>query len=78
MAIFISIHANAALNRHARGFEVWHLPPAIRRDIYRGEENSAIVQDLINEFVNQEIIAGGQRLAEFLRQSFARRLLIAR
>jgi N-acetylmuramoyl-L-alanine amidase len=29
--IFISIHANASLNRRADGFEVWYLPPEYRR-----------------------------------------------
>jgi len=31
--IFISIHANYAANRNARGFEVWHIKPNNRRDI---------------------------------------------
>jgi N-acetylmuramoyl-L-alanine amidase len=29
--LFISVHANASLNREARGFEVWFLPPEFRR-----------------------------------------------
>ena len=29
--IFVSLHANASLNRDARGFEVWFLPPTYRR-----------------------------------------------
>ena len=31
--IFISMHANAAMNRNARGFEVWHLPRDYRRQL---------------------------------------------
>ena len=31
--IFISIHANYAANRNARGFEVWHITPDHRRDV---------------------------------------------
>jgi len=31
--IFVSMHANAAVNRSARGFEVWHLPPTYRRQV---------------------------------------------
>lgn len=30
--VFISIHANASLNRDASGFEVWYLPTEVRRD----------------------------------------------
>lgn len=29
--IFVSVHANASLNSAARGFEVWFLPPEVRR-----------------------------------------------
>ncbi len=31
--VFISIHANAALNPGAAGFEVWYLPPEYRRNV---------------------------------------------
>ncbi|MCL2599740.1 MAG: N-acetylmuramoyl-L-alanine amidase [Treponema sp.] len=31
--IFISMHANYATNRNARGFEVWHITPTYRRNI---------------------------------------------
>ncbi len=30
--VFVSIHANASLNREANGFEVWYLPSEYRRD----------------------------------------------
>ena len=30
--VFVSIHANASLNREASGFEVWYLPTEVRRD----------------------------------------------
>ncbi|GHV60732.1 N-acetylmuramoyl-L-alanine amidase [Spirochaetia bacterium] len=31
--IYISIHANASLNRTARGYEVWYLSPEYRREV---------------------------------------------
>ena len=31
--IFVSMHANYATNRNARGFEVWHITPTYRRQI---------------------------------------------
>jgi N-acetylmuramoyl-L-alanine amidase len=31
--IYISIHANASLNKTARGYEVWYLSPEYRRDL---------------------------------------------
>jgi N-acetylmuramoyl-L-alanine amidase len=30
--VFVSVHANASLNRNAQGFEVWYLPSDVRRD----------------------------------------------
>ncbi len=35
--IFVSIHANASLNKKASGFEVWYLPPEYRRDLLEPE-----------------------------------------
>lgn len=71
-AIFISIHANAALAKSARGFEVWHLPSSLRRNIYQDDQKGEVVQQIINEFLNQEYIAGGRRLAEFIQGALAR------
>ncbi|NIZ41080.1 N-acetylmuramoyl-L-alanine amidase [Entomospira entomophila] len=71
-AIFISIHANAALAKSARGFEVWHLPASLRRNIYQDEQKGEVVQQIINEFLNQEYIAGGRRLAEFIQGALSR------
>ena len=31
--IFVSMHANAAVNRNARGFEVWHITSTYRREL---------------------------------------------
>lgn len=65
-AIFISIHANAAISKKAQGFEVWHLPQAVRREVYKGEDVPSM-RNLINELMNQDLIAGGKRLAEFIQ-----------
>lgn len=35
--IFVSIHANASLNKKSSGFEVWYLPPEYRRDLLEPE-----------------------------------------
>ncbi|MCL2558811.1 MAG: N-acetylmuramoyl-L-alanine amidase, partial [Treponema sp.] len=44
--IFISIHANYATNRSARGFEVWHLPPNYTRGLEMVNEDEFPDPDL--------------------------------
>ncbi|MEX2442864.1 MAG: N-acetylmuramoyl-L-alanine amidase [Alkalispirochaeta sp.] len=47
--IFISIHANASLNRDARGFEVWFLPPEFRRrDLVSSEDTGVKDPDILS------------------------------
>ncbi|MDC7224910.1 MAG: N-acetylmuramoyl-L-alanine amidase [Spirochaetales bacterium] len=40
--IFLSIHANASLNKKARGFEVWYLPDNVERELVTGGENRQV------------------------------------
>jgi N-acetylmuramoyl-L-alanine amidase len=68
-AIFISIHANAARSKTARGFEVWHLPASVQREIYQGNNERPVVQGIINDLINQEYMQGSRRLAQFVQQS---------
>ncbi|MDA3950504.1 MAG: N-acetylmuramoyl-L-alanine amidase [Spirochaeta sp.] len=47
--VFLSLHANASLNRAARGFEVWFLPPEFRRrDLVNAEEAGVSDPDLLS------------------------------
>jgi N-acetylmuramoyl-L-alanine amidase len=60
--IFISIHANASLNKQARGFEVWYLDPEYRRELIdksKYGESAAIVNRMIEEeFTTESILMG--------------------
>jgi N-acetylmuramoyl-L-alanine amidase len=44
--IYISIHANASPRSKSNGFEVWYLPPTVRRKDLLGSQQSAIDKDL--------------------------------
>lgn len=47
--VFVSIHANASLNRDAKGFEVWFLPPEFRRrDLVNPEQVGIDDPDLLS------------------------------
>lgn len=55
--VFISLHANAALNRQARGIEVWYLPPEYRRQVIQAgdvESESAAVLPILNTILEEE------------------------
>ena len=45
--IFVSIHANASLNKNARGFEVWYLPPEYRRNLLDPESVSDEPEEIL-------------------------------
>ncbi|MBN1837938.1 MAG: N-acetylmuramoyl-L-alanine amidase [Spirochaetales bacterium] len=55
--IFVSVHANAAFNRKAKGYEVWVLPSDYRRTLIDpqalGEENRAIAP-ILNVLLEEE------------------------
>lgn len=57
--VFISIHANASLNSEARGFEVWYLPPEIRRVNLVNPDQTGVadpqVLSIINTIRDEEI-----------------------
>jgi len=63
--IFISMHANAALNRNARGFEVWHLTPTYRRQLL--DETQFPDPDLrriLNMLTEESLLTEGILLAQ--------------
>ena len=67
--IFISIHANASFNSTARGFEVWYLPPEIRRDLIDPESLGDIDSDVIpilNTMLEEEYTVESVMLGEKL------------
>lgn len=57
--IFISLHANASLNRGAQGFEVWFLPPEFRRRNLVSAEDTGVndpdVLSILNTMREEEI-----------------------
>ncbi|HKK49144.1 MAG TPA: N-acetylmuramoyl-L-alanine amidase [Alkalispirochaeta sp.] len=57
--IFISVHANASLNRNARGFEVWFLPPEFRRRNLVSQEDTGVedpdILSILNTMREEEI-----------------------
>ena len=55
--VFISIHANAALNSSARGFELWYLPPEYRRQVIQSDDIEATdnsVLPILNTLLEEE------------------------
>ncbi|MDR1352315.1 MAG: N-acetylmuramoyl-L-alanine amidase [Treponema sp.] len=85
--LYVSIHANASLNRNARGYEVWYLSPDYRRDLIDKEkfQDSAeiipIVNDMLQEeFTNESIMiaqAINRRIGEAMGRSLPARGLKA-
>jgi N-acetylmuramoyl-L-alanine amidase len=65
--IFMSIHANASLNRKASGFEVWYLPPEYRREILNPEEldqEQKTIAPILNSILEEEFTVESILLAK--------------
>jgi N-acetylmuramoyl-L-alanine amidase len=63
--IFVSIHANASLNKQVRGFEVWYLDPNYRRELVdksKYGESAIIVNSMLEEEFTTESILMGQHI----------------
>ena len=71
--IFISIHANAALNTSARGYEVWHITsggqPRSLLDTSRSNYSSDI-NAILNAMLNQEFTSESMLLADMILEGF--------
>jgi N-acetylmuramoyl-L-alanine amidase len=55
--IYISVHANASLNKKAKGFEVWYLPPDYRRTLIDQEsieDGPEEVLPILNSMLEEE------------------------
>jgi N-acetylmuramoyl-L-alanine amidase len=69
--LYISIHANAAINSRARGFEVWYLPPEFRRELIRPGDIEVISESVIpilNTILEEELTVESILLAQSISQ----------
>ncbi|MDR2210273.1 MAG: N-acetylmuramoyl-L-alanine amidase [Spirochaetaceae bacterium] len=70
--IYISIHANASLNKTARGYEVWYLPPEARRELIDRDKyaDSAEVIPILNAMLEEEFTSESTRIGRFILNRF--------
>lgn len=70
--LFISIHANAAINKSARGFEVWFLPPTYKRTFLTEDDvdvETKEILSILNVMKDEEITIESALLAKKMSQS---------
>jgi N-acetylmuramoyl-L-alanine amidase len=70
--IYVSIHANASLNKTARGYEVWYLPPETRRELIDREKyaDSKEVIPILNAMLEEEFTSESTRIGRFILNRF--------
>jgi N-acetylmuramoyl-L-alanine amidase len=70
--IYVSIHANASLNKAARGYEVWYLPPETRRELIDREKyaDSREVIHILNAMLEDEFTSESTRIGMFILNRF--------
>ena len=65
--IFVSIHANASLNPHSRGFEIWYLPTTYRRKLVDPKSLNSNLKDvapILNSMLEEEFTVESVLLAK--------------
>ena len=65
--IMVSIHANASLNKNAKGFEVWYLPPDYRRELIDAKTVDKKTRDILpilNSMLEEEFTIESMLLAQ--------------
>ncbi len=67
--IYVSVHANASLNRSARGYEVWYLPEDYRRQILNDNKNANAFDPVLNTLLEEEFTLESQKLAGFIQNN---------
>lgn len=69
--LFLSIHANAALNKQASGFEIWYLPPEYERELLHADdvdEESRAVVPVLNYMLEEEYSVESELLAQSIER----------
>lgn len=64
--IYISVHANASLNKNAEGYEIWHLPDNYRRNVVDREEyggNEKLIP-VVNSILEDRYAMESKKLAK--------------
>jgi len=71
--IFISIHANASVNRNARGYEVWHITSDYRRTLIKPSQHnySADITAILNAMMEEEFTTESILLADSILRGFS-------
>ena len=66
--IFISIHVNAHVNKNARGYEVWYLPPETQRELINRDKNAenAEIVHILNDMLQAEYITESIQMGRFI------------
>ncbi|MCL2211453.1 MAG: N-acetylmuramoyl-L-alanine amidase [Treponema sp.] len=70
--IFISIHANAAMNTNAKGYEVWHITSGQRRSLLDTNKHNytSDINAILNHLLNEEYTTESILLADLILQGF--------
>lgn len=64
--LFVSIHANSAFDKKAKGFEVWYLSPGYRRTILSENAADKEILPILNSMLEEEFTTESILIAKFI------------
>jgi N-acetylmuramoyl-L-alanine amidase len=68
--VYISIHVNSAIDKKAKGFEVWYLSPGYRRNVLAKDKDlEKELAQILNSMMEEEFTTESILIANFVRDS---------
>lgn len=64
--VYVSIHANSAFDKKAKGFETWYLSPGYRRNILTENDADAEILPILNSMLEEEFTTESILIAKFI------------
>lgn len=64
--VYVSIHANSAFDKKAKGFETWYLSPGYRRNILKESDVDAEILPILNSMLEEEFTTESILIAKFI------------
>ncbi|HZK19657.1 MAG TPA: N-acetylmuramoyl-L-alanine amidase, partial [Treponemataceae bacterium] len=72
--LFVSIHANSAFNKTAKGFEVWYLSPGYRRQVVSLPKADKELEPILNSMMEEEFTTESILIAKYINDGLEKQI----
>lgn len=72
--LFVSIHANSAFDKTAKGYEVWYLSPGYRRKVLTDTSADEELQPILNSMMEEEFTTESILIAKYINDGLSKQI----